>query len=239
MRFVRWKTHEPYARTTHIAAPAARSAAAPTLPLESFMIFRSVFAASLLALATASTASAQGARSTTRGFHIGAGLNGSSIEISDSDFEDTERESGAGISLAAGYNFTPQFGLLLSVAGANISSEDGDYALGQADIAARFSFANPARAFVPYLELGYTGLSAQQDDTELGDVELSGSGFTGAAGLNYFFSPRLALDANIRFTAGEFNTVKIGDQSVSDEDGVEVNTGRFNVGLSWFPGGGR
>jgi hypothetical protein len=202
------------------------------------MILRSVFAASLLALSTASAQDAA-TRSTTRGFHVGAALNGSSIELSDDELGG-ERESGGGLSLTAGYGFTPQFGLLLTVSGANISPEDGDdYALGQADIAARFSFANPARAFVPYLEVGFTGLSAQQDDTELGDVELSGSGFTGAAGLNYFFNPKLALDVNLRFTAGEFNTLKIGDESVSDEDGVELTTGRFNVGISWFPGGGR
>lgn len=207
------------------------------------MPVRPILAASLLALATATTVSAQDAatRSTTRGFHLGAALNGSSIQLSDDDLEDldVERESGSGLSLSAGYNFTPQFGLVFNVGGANMSSDDGDYALGQADFGARFSFANPARALVPYLEIAYTGLSAQQDDTEVGDVELAGNGVTGAVGLNYFFNPKLALDVNFRYTTGEFNTLKIGEESVTNEDGVGVNTGRFNVGVSWFPRGGR
>lgn len=200
------------------------------------MNVRTLFALSLLAV-TASTASAQ-ARSTTQGFHLGAGLNGSSIKI-DSDFGGGETESGAGINFGLGYNFTPQFGILLSAAGANISGEDGDdYTLGQADLAGRFSFANPARAFVPYVEVGYTGISAQ-DQFEGVDVELSGTGFTGALGLNYFFNPKLALDVNARYTKGEFNTIKIDGESASDDDGLELSTGRFNIGVSWFPGGGR
>lgn len=42
----------------------------------------------------------------------------------------------------------------------------------------------------------------------------------GAAGFNYFFGPKLALDLNLRYTVGEFNAVKIGGESVSSDDGV-------------------
>lgn len=200
------------------------------------MFVRTLVAASLLALTTASAAAAQ-ARSTTQGFHLGLALNGSSIQITDDQAEgDIEAESGSGINLTAGYGFTPQFGILLSVAGARM--DDAGYGLGQADIAGRFSFANPSRAFVPYLEFGFAGLSLQ-DDLEGEDLEFQGTGFTGAAGLKYFFSPKLALDLNLRYTAGEFDTFKLGGESVSNDDGVEVSTARFNIGVSWFPGGGR
>ena len=54
-------------------------------------------------------------------------------------------------------------------------------------------------------------------------------------GFNYFFSPKLAFDLNFRYTKGEFNTIKVGGQSFSDDDGVGVNTGRFNIGLAVYP----
>ena len=200
---------------------------------------RSTFVASLVALATASgIASAQTTtepRSTTRGLHIGAALNGSSLELTDAEAADVGPESGSGFSLTAGYGFTPQIGLLLTVTGASMKS--GEYALGHADVAGRFSFANPDRAFVPYLELGFAGLGLVLDDAD--QTSFSGSGFTGAAGLNFFLNPNLALDVNFRFTTGEFTSFTSGGETVTSDDGAGANTGRFNVGVSWFPGGGR
>ncbi|MBD0319053.1 MAG: outer membrane beta-barrel protein [Gemmatimonadetes bacterium] len=202
------------------------------------MYGRTLVAASLLALTTATTAAAQ-ARSTTQGLHLGLALNGSSIDLTDSRLEeDIEAESGAGLNFSIGYGFTPQLGILLTAAGANMNDAGDGYTLGQADIAGRFSFANPSRAFVPYIELGFAGLSLQ-DEFEGETLEFQGSGFTGAAGFNYFFSPQAALDLNFRFTKGEFNEFKFGDESESDDDGVKVNTGRVNLGLSFFPRGGR
>ncbi len=206
------------------------------------MTVRSMFAISLFALAAGATDVSAQARSTTRGFHLGAGLNGSSVKVDLEDEEtgiEADRESGPGISLTVGYNFTPQFGLLINVAGASIDSDEGgNYGLGHADLAGRFSFANPASQLVPYVELGVSSISlVDEEDGE--DVQVSGTGFTGAAGLNYFFSPKLALDANIRFTTGELDTLKIGGESVTTEDGLDTTTGRINIGISWFPGGGR
>lgn len=203
------------------------------------MKLRSTFAVSLVALATAvGSASAQTtteARSTTRGFHIGAALNGSSLELTDAEAADVGRDNGSGLSFTAGYGFTPQFGLLLTVTGASMDS--GGYALGHADIAGRFSFANPDRALVPYLELGFTGLALVEDDVD--ETQFSGNGYTGAAGLNFFFTPKFALDVNVRFTTGEFTSVTSGGETVTSDEGAGANTGRFNVGVSWFPGGGR
>ena len=206
------------------------------------MTVRSVFAISLFALAAGAADVSAQARSTTRGFHLGAGLNISSIQADLVDEEtglEAERETGAGISLTAGYNFTPQFGLLINFSGASVDSDGGgSYGLGHGDLAGRFSFANPASALVPYLELGVTSV-ALVEEVNGDDVQISGTGFTGAAGLNYFFSPKLALDANVRFTTGELDTLKIGGESVTTDEGVDVTTGRINIGISWFPGGGR
>ena len=201
------------------------------------MKLRSTFVASLIALATtAGIANAQTTttepRSTTTGFHVGAALNGSSLDLTDSD-TDIEAEGGSGATITAGYGFTPRIGLLLSLTGASMNS--GEYGLGQVDIAGRYSFANPDRALVPYFELGFSGLALVADDAD--QTEISGSGFTGAAGLNFFFNPNLALDVNFRFTAGEFTRFSSGGETVESDDGIGATTGRFNLGISWFPGG--
>ncbi|HEX8212782.1 MAG TPA: outer membrane beta-barrel protein [Longimicrobium sp.] len=203
------------------------------------MPVRSMFAISVFALAAAATDVSAQARSTTAGFHLGAALNGSSINF-DLEDEETDTEKGFGISLTAGYNFTPQFGVLINLTGANVEADGGSFGLGHGDLAGRFSFANPASALVPYLELGVSSIALVEEDAESGeDVQISGTGFTGAAGLNYFFSPKLALDANLRFTAGELDTIKIGGESQTTDEGVDATTARINIGISWFPGGGR
>lgn len=195
------------------------------------MTIRSMFAVSLLALgATAADASAQ----TNRGLHLGIGANGSSFQVDADDNDD--RESGAGIALSAGYNFTPRFGLVLNFTGASIGLGGGDYAIGHTDLLGRLSLPNASAALVPYLELGVSDISLQ-DDADGEDEEDSGKGVTGAVGLNYFFTPKLALDVSLRYTAGGLETLTIGGAEVAED--VGVNTGRVAVGVSWFPRRGR
>jgi opacity protein-like surface antigen len=185
-------------------------------------------------VAQAQLGSASGSdRSSTQGFVIGLGLNGSSIEIDDADLGG-DAQSGGGLNFVIGYNFTPNLGLFLNTSGANIDDDDDGYTLGQADLAVRYSFASPERAFAPYLEAGFTGIVAR-DDVDGADVVLSGHGFTGAIGLNYFFSRTVALDTNFRYTGGKFTTVEIDGEDFSDGSSVDVNTGRFNIGISFFP----
>jgi outer membrane protein W len=167
-----------------------------------------------------------------KGFHFGVALNGSSIMIDDEDLGESDTENGGGLSLTLGYNFTQKWGALISLSGAAISSSDGDYTLGHADLAARYSFAAPKRSFVPYLEAGLTGIGVVASDE---DVELSGGGVTGAAGFNYFFNRHIAFDLNLRYTWGELTTVKFGNTSISNSDGVGVRTARFNLGIAVFP----
>jgi outer membrane protein W len=167
-----------------------------------------------------------------KGFHFGVALNGSSIMIDDEDLGESDTENGGGLSLTLGYNLTQKWGALISLSGAAISSSDGDYTLGHADLAARYSFAAPRRSFVPYLEAGLTGIGVVASDE---DVELSGGGVTGAAGFNYFFNRHIAFDLNLRYTWGELTTVKFGNTSISNSDGVGVRTARFNLGIAVFP----
>lgn len=189
-----------------------------------------------LTLASAS-ASAQ-AVANTKGVYFGVGGNWTSVEIDDADIPDSERESGPGATLHLGFNFMPNIGVFLSGTGASIKPNDGGdrVTVGHGDAGLRFSLsASPM--FVPYAEAAYTYLRVTGDD-EGQDIELSGSGYTGAVGFNFFMTPKLAFDVNGRYTTGDFDTVKVGGVTVSDGDEVGVKTMRLNIGIAFYPGMG-
>ncbi|HEX6574867.1 MAG TPA: outer membrane beta-barrel protein [Gemmatimonadaceae bacterium] len=194
----------------------------------------------LIALVTfAANASAQRV-SRTKGFHIALGLNASAIQLDEDDVgEDTDAENGGGLYLTTGYNFTPRIGAFLALTGARIDAENvgDDYNLGHADLGARFMLATGSIA--PYLELALTGLNARGEDDQGRDIELRGGGLTLGIGSNFFVSQRFAIDLGLRLTGGEFNTVKFGDISISNDDGVGVGTARLNLGVAFYPSAGR
>ena len=177
----------------------------------------------------------------TKGFVLGAAINGSSIEIDDDELGDAvgnERQSGGGLTLHLGYNFTKSLGIFLSGTAAKIDNDaDEDFTLGQGDLGFRYTFAGSS-AFVPYLELAVTALNAEPDTDEV-DIELRGQGLTGGLGFNYFFSRKVAFDMNLMFTGGEFDTVKFDGGSISTDDGANVTTGRINIGIAFYPSAGR
>jgi hypothetical protein len=196
----------------------------------------------LVAVATlGSVASGQGGapRSNTTGLLLGAALSGASI---DSDDIESEPSSGGGFELQLGWGFTPLFTLLAAANGSVLESDNVDdrFVLVHFDLLARFSFRSPNNAFVPYVEGGISGRVAGQEDAVLDDeddrvdLELSGGGFTLGGGFHYFVTPVLALGANLRVTAGEFDTIKFGNVSVEGLE-IDATSTRLSLGLTWYP----
>ncbi len=170
-----------------------------------------------------------------RGLHLGAALNGTSIRLDETAFSDDDRDSGLGASIYAGYNFTNHLGLLLSVTGAKVSTDDTeDYTVAHVDLLGRASFPGPS-ALVPYLELGAAGVGVGYTPDGEDEVELDGIGFTVGAGLNYFFTRRAAFDLGVRYTFGEFDSGEIRDRNIETGDGVGFNTMRLNLGIAFYP----
>jgi len=195
---------------------------------------RPLLAAALVSVTFAAAANAQRVPD-VRGLHLGAAVNATSIKLDETAFSDDQRENGYGANIYAGYNFTQNLGLLLSLTASNINDSDTeDFGVAHIDFLGRASF--PGRsAFVPYLEIG-VGLVGAEYEVEGEEVELvEGTGITFGGGLNYFFTRRVALDLGFRFTTGEFGTAKIDNREVEIGDGVGFNTTRLNLGFAFYP----
>ncbi len=194
---------------------------------------RPLLAVALVSVTFAGAANAQRVPD-IRGLHLGAAVNATSIKLDETTFSDDERENGYGANIYAGYNFTQNLGLLISLTASNINDRDTeDFGVAHIDLAGRASF--PGRsARVPYLEIGVAAVGAEYE-VQGQEVELEGTGISFGGGLNYFFTRRVALDLGFRFTIGEFGTAKIANREVETGDGVGFNTTRLNLGFAFYP----
>src|SRR6187402_1488475 len=99
----------------------------------------------------AAQAAAAPIRSNTEKLMLSVALGGTSIKSD--DFEN-ETESGGGFSIQVGWGFTRLFTLLVDASGAVMGNDDEEFVLAQGDLLGRFHFANPQRAWVPFVEGG-------------------------------------------------------------------------------------
>ena len=195
---------------------------------------RSTIAATLaaLALSAAPLAAQAPAASSTKGFFIGAHLNGSSVTV---EADEDETSSGGGAGLQLGYGFSPRIALFIDGTAAQLEDE---VVLAHFDIGVRYAFTSPTRRWVPSIEAAFSGRALAEEDAEFegetADVSLSGSGFTVGLGLQYYTAPSWAIGAGVKWTSGEFSSLKVDNVTV---DGFEIDatSTRFNVGVTWYP----
>lgn len=175
-------------------------------------------------------------KSNPSGFSVGLGILGTAVT-----FEDSDAESGGGLGLQVGYGFGRMLTLFASADASKIKFEDpdidGEYTLAHFDLGARLNFGGPMSSFVPYVEGAYTGRAATSTidfgSSGSGDIELTGTAFTVGGGLNYFVDPNLAFDFGIRWSSGDFDTVKFEGQDTGDT--FEAKSLRLKIGATWFP----
>ncbi len=188
-------------------------------------------------LTATSTTLVSGQSSTTRGWSFGFRLSGNALSV-----EQADAQNGAGAGLQIGYGFNRMFTLFFSADGAEIdvpsgSNETGTWSMGQAELGARFHFANALRRWVPYLEtsLGARSVSAKLvDRANSPTTTFSGSALSVGGGLAIHLKQTLALDLNTRFTGGTFSNASFGTISVSGQD-IDASSVRASLGLTWWP----
>lgn len=172
----------------------------------------------------------------------GAHLNGAAIQL-DED-EGTDAENGIGGGLILGFGFSEQFSLFLRGDGANISEdndtgEDDTFTLVNLDLGGRYTFGSTAAALLPYAQVGFsgTGLGFQlTDGTESGDIVFTGASLFLGGGLEYFFTPKAALNVGLDVGKGRFTAVSVdgGDPEDLDEE-QDFTTSRLSIGVSFRP----
>lgn len=177
--------------------------------------------------------------STTRGLSLGAQLLGTSLTV-----EDGGANEGGGLGLRVGYGFNRIVTGFVSIDGSAVditsgSTILGEWAMAHAEVGARFHFANSLRRWVPYLEVAAGARSVGVDEAEVsgrqaGKLTFSGGAFTLGGGLSAYLTRKVALDASLRFTGGQFSKVDVGAVSLNNLD-IDASSFRFGVGLVWWP----
>lgn len=199
----------------------------------------------LLLLAAALPAAAQAQRATptfgAKGLFLGAALNGSAIKLDEfNDNGGDETDSGGGLAIFGGWGFTPQLALYIEGSAARIDSDGDSWTLSHGDLGLRYHFTGATRKFVPFIQGAFTARKGSLDDVQFDDeddvdVELTGTGFSLGGGFLYFLNQSVGLNADLKWTTGEFDKVKVGNISVDGLD-IDATTSRINLGLTWFPG---
>jgi hypothetical protein len=194
--------------------------------------------AALLACATPSAAQDS---FSTRGFVLGAHLNTTALQIDEDGGSKAERGFGAGVLL--GYGFNDRISAFARLDGASINydddlEEDGSYAMGIADLGARYSFCTPGTALRPYVEGGLSGTAISEDvalDGETYSLTFSGPGVFIGGGVEYFFQPKAALDAGLILGKGRFTTAEIDGDTFDEVEDLDFTSIRLSVGITFRP----
>ena len=196
--------------------------------------------AALLAALAAGTAASPvlAQRSTTRGFTVGAHLQGASLTV-----EDDDPSSGGGAGLRIGYGLNRNFTLYVEADAIQFDVENeefgGEWTMGHADLGVRYNFANSLRRWIPFLEAALGGRAVELKDAtvdgeDAGTLEFSGGSASIGGGVSFFASEKFALETLVKFTGGTFERVDVGNVSVNDLD-IDASSFRFKLGLAWWP----
>lgn len=178
-------------------------------------------------------------QSTTRGLSLGVQAVGTSLTV-----ENGDQNGGGGLGLRVGYGFNRIVTGYVAIDGSQVDIPDGSTILGKwsmahAEVGARFHFANSLRRWVPYLETAVGGRSVSVNDATVnsqpaGKVTFSGGAFTVGGGLSAYFTRKVAFDASLRWTSGQFTKVDLGSVSLNNLD-IDAKSFRLGIGLVWWP----
>jgi opacity protein-like surface antigen len=186
------------------------------------------------ALLSAGSLSAQ---SDNSGFMLNAHLLGNGVSGVGAD---AEMENGGGLGVAVGYGFNDRVALYLNIDAAAIEydedegTEDDTYDAVTADLGVRMNFGNEGMKLRPYINAAFSGLALVEEVEEV-DATIAGGGLTIGGGLQYFFSPRLALDLGLQATQGAFTQIAVEDEDEELDEGIAFSASRLQLGVTWHP----
>ncbi|HEY0024044.1 MAG TPA: hypothetical protein VGB24_14080 [Longimicrobium sp.] len=114
--------------------------------------------------------------------------------------------------------------------------DESDLVLAHFDIGGRLNFGTTTSALRPYVNAAFSGVAEGASGEPGGeDVVLSGAGLTLGGGLQYFVSPRFALDGALQGSFGKFTQIHEGDGPTELEEDRKFTTARLQLGVTWHP----
>ena len=203
-----------------------------------------LFAVFMLLTACHSVVQAQ--QSNTEGLflHIAATSTGfgSDLNLNNEDIRVFDGDQGVGLSLKAGYGFSPLFTLYLgySISGMERNgtdipfwNDDNNYALGVLELGSRFTFRDGDKKFRPYASVTLASVAAVFDDEP--ETSAKGGAISLGGGAQYFLSDVFALDAGLTLSPGNFSEIVFIDNDVDVDDDGGFFAARFSLGLTVYP----
>ncbi len=192
-------------------------------------------------------ASAQRIASKTSGLLVGAHLVGASLKV-----EDADRSNGAGGGAVVGWVFGNGVGVFGQFDRSNVdvrnqpggtSGAAGSWSVTKFDAGIRYYFRRPQATVVPFLQAAGTYRDVRVDEVQIispGPVDvldLSGFGGTAGAGVNLHVVPTVAFEFSLVYSIGTLENAEVDGQEVTGFEGLDAQTGRFTLGLTWWPVG--
>jgi hypothetical protein len=182
----------------------------------------------------------------TLGLTLGAyALAAGGVQVTGPDIDgDFSTNLGEGLGVTVGYGFNRIFSAFASLdlvkqATAPGIYPGGTYGLAHFEVGGRANIPIGSPKAVPYVSasVGRRALAARVTDEDTGqqfDDGMSGTMYAFGGGMQYFLSPRLALDGGVELGMGSFDHAK----GLDGDHPIQVNsssTSRLRFGVNWHP----
>jgi hypothetical protein len=176
-------------------------------------------------------------------------INGHSVAafgttVGTGDVGDVKTATGLGGGVQVGYMITPRItayaGLELAKQSIDVFGLEGDFGLSQLEAGARISFPVRGSRVMPYVGgwVGRRSLSTTLEDFDTGeqaDFSLSGLAAGATGGVQYFVSPKLALDGALGIGFGKMGNIKVAGVAQHPPALDNTTTMRLQFGANWYP----
>lgn len=183
---------------------------------------------------------AQDIRSNTEGFNLSASANYCHWSSSYFNQLDETEPNGLGGGLRVGYGFNQRFEAFVKYDAHTFRLNNPDdwdvYRMNSLSAGLRVNLGGTLQPLRPFVEVGYSGQNLLIDPVFLNgntyEFKMKGPAFMASAGLNFFLTQNLTLNASVGGSIGKISSF-LGN-GVGFEDRPDIRTLQASVGLSYF-----
>ncbi len=184
---------------------------------------------------------AQDIRSNTEGLSLSGSFNYINWSSSDLNQLDEREPNGVGGGLRLGYGFNQRFEAFAAFDAHNFAlnySDEWSYYNSAFAAGLRINLGGTLQLIRPFVEVGYARQNFTIDplfytgDPTAYELRMKGSALIAAAGINYFLTQNLALNASLGGSLGRMNSFLLNEIGYTDRP--DVRTLQVKVGLSYF-----